>query len=259
MQGIKKVISEVSGLAAVYDGEEGKKEFVKILGLGCVWILVTAYIFFDNFLFAVPLIWILIPYIKMCGTRYKEKRLRNIYLEFKDSLGFVASSLEVGYSPVKAFESAAEELEHLYGKKSILAAEYRNLVKEAGMNIPVQDALDNMAGRMDVEEITYFSSVFSTAVKSGGNLIEIIKTTADNISEVIEVEEEIKVMLSAKKMEQKIMNIMPYAIILYLRVGSYEFIEPLYLSGGGRFVMIVCLCVYFAAVVISEKITDIKV
>lgn len=55
------------------------------------------------------------------------------------------------------------------------------------------------------------------------------------------------------------MNIMPFGMIIYLRITSPEFIEPLYGNLFGAAVMSVCLVVYAAAFMLGRKITDIKV
>ena len=69
----------------------------------------------------------------------------------------------------------------------------------------------------------------------------------------------INTIISGKKMEQTVMNIMPFGMIIYLRITSPEFIEPLYGNLFGAAVMSVCLVVYAAAFMLGRKITDIKV
>lgn len=105
----------------------------------------------------------------------------------------------------------------------------------------------------------YFAEVFAYAKRSGGDLIAIIRNTASIISDKNEVVKEINTIISGKKMEQTVMNIMPFGMIIYLRIASPEFIEPLYGNLFGAAVMSVCLVVYAAAFMLGRKITDIKV
>lgn len=48
---------------------------------------------------------------------------------------------------------------------------------------------------------------FCSAKRSGGDFHKIIATTIEHISDKIEVEREVQTVISAKKMEQKIMNV----------------------------------------------------
>ena len=75
----------------------------------------------------------------------------------------------------------------------------------------------------------------------------------------IEVEREVQTVISAKKMEQKIMNVIPVFIILYLNLTSGEFLAPLYGNIFGISVMTGALGAYLAAIKISAKMTAIKV
>lgn len=100
---------------------------------------------------------------------------------------------------------------------------------------------------------------FLFAKRSGGDFHKIIATTIEHISDKIEVEREVQTVISAKKMEQKIMNVIPVFIILYLNLTSGEFLAPLYGNIFGISVMTGALGAYLAAIKISAKMTAIKV
>ncbi len=66
-------------------------------------------------------------------------------------------------------------------------------------------------------------------------------------------------LVQEKRYEQKVMNIMPLAMIFYLRMGNGEFMNILYTTFAGRVIMTVCLLIYLASYYIAEKIVDIKI
>ena len=53
---------------------------------------------------------------------------------------------------------------------------------------------------------------FFVRERSGGDFHKIIATTIEHISDKIEVEREVQTVISAKKMEQKIMNVIPVSL-----------------------------------------------
>ena len=90
-------------------------------------------------------------------------------------------------------------------------------------------------------------------------MTKIIKRAASNISDKMDVKREIDTILSSRKYEQRIMEIIPFAIIGYLGVTSDGFLDVLYHNITGAAVMTVCLCIYITGFVLAEKITKIEV
>ena len=72
-------------------------------------------------------------------------------------------------------------------------------------------------------------------------------------------EQEIQVMISAKKMEANVMSVVPFLIILYLDTTSAGFFDVLYHNPVGIVVMSVCLVVYLVAVLLMQKLMEINV
>lgn len=78
-------------------------------------------------------------------------------------------------------------------------------------------------------------------------MIHIIQKTVNCISDKISVEEEIETLIAAKKMEEQIMMMMPYGILLYLRVTSIGYLDPLYHNPIGIFLMTIFLILIYLA------------
>ena len=158
-----------------------------------------------------------------------------------------------------AWRESEKEMTELYGQDGIFVGELHQINRAVGMNQPIEKLLYEFALRSDCEDIQNFSDVFLYAKRSGGDFHKIIATTIEHISDKIEVEREVQTVISAKKMEQKIMNVIPVFIILYLNLTSGEFLAPLYGNLFGICVMTGALGAYLAAIMVSEKMTAIKV
>ena len=90
-------------------------------------------------------------------------------------------------------------------------------------------------------------------------MMKIMGDTVERIRQKMDVEREIETVVTAKKMEQRIMDVVPFGIVFYVCITSPEFLSPLYGNLPGVCVMTLCLVGYVAALVLSEKILDIKV
>lgn len=190
---------------------------------------------------------------------YEKKRAERLALEFRDGIQAVVSALTAGYSIENAFKEALSEIKMLYGKKNECYKGFVRIVHQLNINTNIEKAFEDFARESRIEEITNFSEVLCYAKRSGGNLVKIIKNTTDTISEKIEVKREINTIISAKKLEQNIMNVVPIAIILYMRITSAGMFDKLYGSMTGVLIMSCCLVVYALAKMLADKIVDIRV
>ena len=218
-----------------------KKEMMVCIGKGILAGMLAAWILYQS-VYGMVTVFIFIP---LCIRR--------------DAMQSVAAALQAGYSMENAWRESEKEMTELYGQDGIFVGELHQINQAVGMNQPIEKLLYEFALRSDCEDIQNFSDVFLFAKRSGGDFHKIIATTIEHISDKIEVEREVQTVISAKKMEQKIMNVIPVFIILYLNLTSGEFLAPLYGNIFGISVMTGALGAYLAAIKISAKMTAIKV
>ena len=122
-----------------------------------------------------------------------------------------------------------------------MAQEARKIVQKVALNIPIEQAMFEFGEEIGQEDILSFAEVLRTAKRSGGNLVQIIENTTGIIAEKIEIGQEIRVMLSGKRLEQRIMCGMPIFMLLYLRIGNPGYLEALYHNITGGLIMSGCM------------------
>lgn len=218
-----------------------------------------AYLFYRSWL-VMAVLWIFYPvYRKRKKNKMIQKRQDILCRQFKDSIQCVAASMAAGYSIENAFREAYAEIRLQYGAHALMTEELRYMVSCLSLNIPLDQLLYDFANRSGLEDVRSFCEVFVFAKRSGGDFIQIIRMTAARISEKNELMEAIQTEISGKRMEQKIMNLMPLFILLYVDVSFGGYLDGLYHNALGVFVMTVCLAVYLAAYLMSEKIMAVQV
>lgn len=157
-----------------------------------------------------------------------------------------------------AFAEVCRDLDRICGPDADLTKEFRHMLREMRLMVPMEKLLCDFAGRAGEEDLISFAAVFSEARRLGGDMPSIVRETAVTIERKIDVEQEIETSLTAKKMEQKIMSVMPAGIIAYMRLASPGFLDILYSSWAGALVMTGCLAGYAGAVLWAERIVDIR-
>ena len=171
----------------------------------------------------------------------------------------LSSFLSAGYSLENGLFMSVRELEALYGKDAMITEEFERLAAGVRMNRPVEQLLAEFGERSGIQDVDHFAQVFGMARRSGGELVEIIRQSAGVIRDKIQVQEEIQTMTAARIFEQKIMNGIPFGMILYIDFTSPGFFDIMYGTWMGRLIMTLCLAFYMGAVMLSGKILDIEI
>lgn len=229
--------------------------FVMIIAKGAV----IGYLFYDSFKMCI----LCVPFFVMDYKSMKEERLkrqkRDLTMQFRSMMEALVTSLTAGYSLERAFSDAKRDLSLIYPSNAVIFKELDEIIAGLKVNIPVEKLLKDFGVRSGIEDIDNFANVVAAAKRSGGNLIRIIEKTVRSISDKISLEEEMETMISAKKLEEKIMMVMPYGILFYLRISNGGFLDVLYHNGIGIVLMTIFLAGVYLANMWATRIMDIPV
>lgn len=235
------------------------KEWLIVIGEYLLLTGVIAYLFYKSCWGLIIGILLYPSYLHMKKKDYVRKRKLQFGLQFKDCLVCVAGAMRAGYSVENAWKEAAKDMERQYGRNSDIVRELRKMNNQVGFNVPIEGLLENLAYRTHIEDIENFSSIFTFAKRSGGDFTTIISNSVRQLADKMELQNQIETAFSAKRMEQKVMNLVPLFILAFMNLTSREFLATLYHNLAGILIMSVCLLVYAGAYLWAEKIVDIEV
>ncbi len=216
-------------------------------------------LFFDSYIAMAILFPIVVLWVLLQKYLDKMRRRRIIGIQFRDAIYSVLTSLRAGYSVENAFVESKKDMELLYGAKSDIVFYLNRICKGLKNNIPLEKLIFGFGRECENTDIQDFAMVFKVAKRNGGNMTEIIERTIGVISQKISVEKEIDVLISAKRLEARIMNMVPFFIIFYISISSPGFFDILYHNPFGIVLMSVCMVVYVTAYLLSEKIVNISI
>lgn len=171
----------------------------------------------------------------------------------------IEGNLLARYALENAFLDAGKEMKELHGEGGMMQTELEIINRKVCMNQPLEVVFEEFAKKSGIEEIENFSEVLSFAKRGGGNLVGIIQNTVRNISSKIRIEEEIQTMIAQKRLEQKVMNVMPVFLLFYLDIASPGYLDVLYHNILGVIFMTICLLGYLASILLSERMGRIEV
>lgn len=230
------------------------RELVPEIAKAVAAVLLLAYFFYRSVWAVLPLSAVGVFFFRMeCDKKLKRCR-EELNHQFKECILSAATSLKAGYAVENAFVESRGDMKLLYGEDSYIYEELETIRRGLVINLTLEELLGDLAIRSGSDDILQFSQVFAIAKRSGGNLSEIIQTTAVMIGKRIDAKQEIATLLSGREMEQNIMKLMPFGILLYIGSSYPGYFDMLYHNWQGIAVMTVCLGLYLAAYVMGDKI-----
>ena len=163
--------------------------------------------------------------------RQKSKRLVHFNDQLPDMLNLVVNGLRAGYSTLQAMEAVSKEL------PAPISDEFRRVVQEMQLGIPMEKALDNLLRRIPSEDLDFVVTAINVQREVGGNLAEIMDVITYTIRERIRIKGEIRALTAQAVYSGRALALMPVGLlcILWFLNRSYVmefFNKPNALCGG---------------------------
>lgn len=234
-------------------------DYVRACVVGSVIILIFSYLFYGSFLWAFLLSPYLIRFLKSWKKQFVKKKRQMFQREFQDAIQSLSAALSVGYSAENAMREAFQDLQILYKKDELILREFRYMIHQLEMNMNIESVWKEFAGRTGEEDVQTFVTVFVLAKRSGGDTVGMIKNAVRQIGEKTEITREIETLLSAKKLEFKVMSAIPFGMICYMKLSFPQFMSVLYGNLAGIVIMSICLVIYMTAYEAGKRMIEIEV
>lgn len=234
--------------------EECKDWSIWELLRGVLVVLFFAYFFYRS-------VWA-IPFMLPVGVAFvwweHKKRMQEeelFFLEqFKECILSVAASLRAGYAVENAFLESMGDMRMMYGENCEMLKHLRVIEQGLQNNETLENLLFVLAKRKENKDVLEFAEVFAIAKRSSGNVTDTIVIYSGIISQKLEGTQEIRTVLAAKRLEQKVMNVTPFLIVLYLEYSNPGYFDMMFHNLSGILLMTGCLVVYVVAFAMAERI-----
>ena len=201
-----------------------------------------------------------IPFLKL----KRAWRVDKFVLQLAEFLVLITNSLRSGQTFLQGVDIASKDSPNPIGM------EFRLLLKETNLGIPVETAFQNMLVRVPSEDLKIVMSAFSIQRNVGGNLADIMDQVAAMIRQRIAIQGQIKVLTTQGKLSGAIVGLLPLGLAIVISFINYEYMSKLWtpmpgdnlpiqerflgpiLMGLGIFMELLCCFVIY-------KICDIEV
>lgn len=186
------------------------------------------------------------------------KRKKQLLLEFRDMLESLNTSLGAGKNVMDAYKTVLNDLKVQYDEEAFIIKELEVIVSGIDNNIDMEDLLDDFGVRSGEEDIISFANVFRICYRKGGDIKATIRNTHAILKDKMEIGEEIETIITANKTEQKVMTVMPIALVGIIKLMSPDFASN-YVTVTGVISTTVAVALFFVAYKVGEEVLEIKI
>lgn len=225
--------------------------FISTIGVGFIAWLLQPTSFISGIIGAVIGFFLPRFYVK----RQQAQRLNRFNDQLSDMLNLMVNGLRAGYSTMQALEAVSREL------PSPISDEFRRVVQEMQIGIPMEKSLENLLRRIPSEDLDFVVTAINVQREVGGNLSEILDTISFTIRERVRIKGEIRVMTAQVRTSGTVLALIPVFLTVALWFVSPDYLMSFFdrgpLCGGiavGSIVLMIALG-YF----VMMKIADIEV
>jgi len=180
------------------------------------------------------------------------KRLKDFNGQLGDTISLLANSLRSGYSLLQSMELVSREAPDPIG------AEFKRVVREVGLGLSAQDALNNLLRRLPSDDLDLLITAINIQYEVGGNLSQILDTISHTIRERVRIKGEIAVLTAQGRISGYLISCLPIALGVIVTLINPSYMNPMW---AFPWVMLpVCGGVMvFVGFMIIRKIVNIEV
>lgn len=182
------------------------------------------------------------------------RRLNQFESQLPDNLQMWVNGLRSGYSVLQAIEGISKEA------PEPTSTEFKRVVKEIQLGIPMDEALDHMLTRMPSDDLDLVITAVNIQREVGGNLAEILEVISHTIRERIKLKGEIRVLTAQGRVTGYIIGGMPVFLLAFLMMANPDYVGRMFENRMCGWPMLGCGATMIAiGVAVIQKIIDIEI
>ncbi len=184
--------------------------------------------------------------------RVVQKRLKKFGEQLPEALTVIANSLRSGYSFLQAVDVAAGEL------PDPIAAEFRQVVRETQVDIPLEDAMANLLGRVPSPELQLVVTAVLIQRQVGGNLANLLDQVSETLRQRIRFHGEVKALTAQGRMSGWVVSLLPVGLGLFMYMMNPEYIGLLFKDPVGQVMLGGAVLMELAGGLIIRRMVQIE-
>lgn len=183
----------------------------------------------------------------------KQKRMAKFQEQLPDALDLIARALKAGHAFSGGLKMVAQEFGDPIGN------EFGKTLDEINFGVGVDQAMKNLAGRVDCPDLQFFVVSVIIQRETGGNLAEILEKIASLVRERFKLYGKVRTLAAEGKLSAGVLLALPPLIAFYLTIASPSYIELLFQDQIGITMVCFAAVMMLAGVIVMKRLITIRV
>ena len=185
-------------------------------------------------------------------ARKAAKRLQAFDDQLPEALNTMAGSLKAGHSFRQAMQTIVDE------GGAPIDIEFGRVLAEARLGRSIESALAEMGRRVGSTELDFALRAVVVQQQVGGSLAGLFEILAETLTQRKQFRQKVKALTAQGRLSAMLLIILPFAIGLLLAVTSPGYLDPLFNSHTGQFLIVLGLVMMGCGTVALRRITSFK-
>jgi len=195
-----------------------------------------------------------VPLVTRMIVKSRVSKKRKAFREqLPDNLDVLAGALRAGHSLVGAMNVMLE------GADEPFKSEFRRVLQDEQLGVPLDDALMVMSRRMDNLDVEQVAIVTRLQREAGGNTAEVLDRVVDNIRGRMDLERLVTVLTAQGRIARYILTAIPIFLLGFFLLVNPVWLEPLWQTTVGNIAMVFWVVMLVGGWFAIKKIVEIEV
>lgn len=186
-------------------------------------------------------------------SRKRKKRIKRLMGQLPDVFDLMGQALKAGHSLASAIQLVSEQL------PDPIAGEFAQVFHEQNLGIKIEEALLNMANRVDQLDVRFFVTAVLIQRQTGGDLAEVLDKIGKVIRDRIQLFGMVQALTAEGRLSGWVLLILPVVVFLAMLVVNREYANQLLDTDGGRVLLGIAIAMDLMGLAMIKKIVNIKV
>lgn len=173
--------------------------------------------------------------------------------QLADNLQVVASAVRGGQSFVGALSVVVEEADEP------ARGEFRRIVRDEQLGVPLENAVREVARRMDSADMEQVALVAQIQREVGGNTAEVLDRVIETIRERAEIRRLVNTLTAQGRLSRTVVSLIPVFLLVIITAINPEYMEPLYTETLGNALLALAALLVAAGYFVIKRIVDVEV
>ncbi|RZL40548.1 MAG: pilus assembly protein [Rubrivivax sp.] len=183
----------------------------------------------------------------------RRRRIDKLEQQLPDALQMLAGGLKAGVSLSQAIQQLVLE------SRPPISQEFDLVLREQRLGVSMDEALEGLNKRVDLQSVTLAVSAMRIASETGGQLAETLERAAQTLRQKLAMEGKIRALTSQGKLQAWVVGALPIFLMVVLNKMEPAAMNLMFTTRAGWATLVVIGLFEFFGVLVIRKIVDIDV